>query len=81
MHKPFTDKQVQVLAVLRRNPTGLGPTDIGLKCGRDWNSASSWASPAIKALVKGGYLIRFKDRTIKYKLTPAGVSVAKELAS
>ena len=46
----------------------ISPTELGEKVGlRQYNSASSWASPKCKALVKSGHVTRNKRGQYRLK--------------
>lgn len=55
----LTEKQGQVMSILGRgSPTGLGPTEIGQRAGKPYQTASAWAHGALKVLVKRGLVAR-----------------------
>lgn len=61
----MTERQAQVLEIIEQNPSGIGPTDIGLALGFDYCQASSAVTASIKALMKAN-LIRREVRPIRY---------------
>lgn len=66
--KNIKDMKEKVLAYLKSQNTGKGPTDIGLALGKDYNTASSSVSPALKQLTKDGIIKRQKvDGKITYQ--------------
>lgn len=61
----------KVLEYLKTQTEGKTPTEIGMSLGKDYNTASSSVSSALKKLTKEGLVERLcnKNRvTYKYKL-------------
>jgi hypothetical protein len=61
-------KKDDILFYLSRLIIGKTPTEIGLALGSDYNSASSSVSPALKSLVRDGFVSKSKiDGRVLYK--------------
>lgn len=55
----LTEKDNAILEVLRKFPDDfLGPTEIGLKLGKEYSAASSYCARSLKKLVKAGLVIK-----------------------
>lgn len=48
----------KVLSYLKEHPQGMGPTEIGLGIGKDYDTASSAVTPALRQLVNQGLVER-----------------------
>jgi predicted transcriptional regulator len=57
----LTLKQDAILKALRWNEW-QGPTEVGKSCGRTYDSASSWCTPALRRLMELG-LVERSDET------------------
>lgn len=65
----LTDKDKSILDIIKNNKIGLSPTEIGMKLGKSYNSASSYCSSSLRKLKEAGEIIKIKigPKTI-YKL-------------
>jgi predicted transcriptional regulator len=75
----LTEKQYQVLKAMRTIKQWSGPTQIGESCGQTYDTASSWAGPALRRLVDLGVVERGEvtPNKGKYRLIRAATYVRK----
>ena len=79
MSKPLTSKQYKILmALYKTNQTIMTPTEIGQKCHKPYEDASSWACATLPTLVKQG-LVRKHQKPRAYSLRQAGKELCEEL--
>lgn len=64
----LTEKEADVVTVLRRTKKWIGPTEIGVSCGLDSGLASAWAAPTLKRLLERGVVEKSPTERGKYKL-------------
>jgi DNA-binding Lrp family transcriptional regulator len=65
----LSEKDIQIFEEVRKNVGLISPTEIGMKLGKPYNSASSYCSGSLKKLMEAGKVIRIKaDGKIKYKV-------------
>jgi hypothetical protein len=64
----LTDKDKSILAVISACVGAIGPTEIGLKLGKSYNSASSFCAPSLKKLMDAGMIVRIVTDRVRYKL-------------
>jgi hypothetical protein len=64
----LTEKDLEILEVIRGNIYAMGPTEIGLILGKPYNSASSYCSGSLKKLMNAGLIIKITTDRVKYKL-------------
>ena len=62
----FWPTRKQLLVMSKMTVCGQGPTATGLSCGQEYDTASSWACPALKVLVREGFVERSERG--KYRL-------------
>lgn len=65
--RKLTSKQARIVGIIGEKGGWVGPTEIGIACGRDYNSASSWCGATIKTLVKRGLIVRGDEAPNKGK--------------
>jgi predicted transcriptional regulator len=66
--KVLTDKDKSILAIISAHCGAIGPTEIGVKLGKDYNSASSYCSASLKRLMNAGLIVKIKTDRVRYKL-------------
>lgn len=64
----LTEKDLEILEVIKGNIYAMGPTEIGLILGQPYNSASSYCSGSLKKLMAAGMIIKITTDRVKYKL-------------
>jgi len=64
----LTEKDLIVLKVLEDSQYALGPTEIGLKLGISYNSASSYCNASLKRLLAAGKVVKITTDRVKYKI-------------
>lgn len=63
----LTEKDLNILDVIRRTHI-IGPTEIGLRLGKSYNSASSYCSGSLKKLIAAGLIVKITTDRVRYKL-------------
>lgn len=64
----LTEKDLQILEVIKLNRNGITPTSLGISLGKPYNSASSYCSGSLKKLMTAGLIIKITTDRVKYKL-------------
>lgn len=54
----LTEKDLKILEVIKNNVGAIGPTEIGMKLERSYNSASSYCSGSLKKLLAAGKIVK-----------------------
>jgi Fe2+ or Zn2+ uptake regulation protein len=63
----LTEKDLKILEVISRNPAGISPTNIGVKLGQPYNSASAYCNSSLRKLLELGKVVKIKSDGVKYK--------------
>jgi len=64
----LTEKDLQILEVIKNSKFALGPTEIGLSLNKPYNSASSYCSGPLKKLMEAGLIVKITTDRVRYKL-------------
>lgn len=64
----LTAKDLSILEVIKRHTGAIGPTEIGMKLDKSYNSASSYCSGSLKKLMTAGMIVKIKTDRVRYKL-------------
>jgi hypothetical protein len=65
----LTEKDLKVLEVIKSiRGASWGPTEIGIKLGKPYNSASSYCSGSLKKLMELGFILKITTDRVRYKL-------------
>jgi predicted transcriptional regulator len=64
----LTEKDKLILEVIKSTCGAIGPTEIGVKLGRSYNSVSSYCSGSLKKLMNAGLIVKITTDRVKYKL-------------
>lgn len=67
----LTEKDLEILEVIKGNIYAIGPTEIGLILGKPYNTASSYCSNSLKKLMATGKIIKITTDRVKYKIKPS----------
>ena len=64
----LTEKDLQILEVIKSTVGAIGPTEIGTKLGKSYNSASPYCSGSLKKLMNAGLIVKITTDRVRYKL-------------
>lgn len=64
-----TEKDLKILEIIRSNVGAIGPTEIGIKLGQTYNSASSYCTGSLKRLMALGEIVKITTDRVRYKLS------------
>jgi hypothetical protein len=65
----LTEKDLKILEVIKSiRGASWGPTEIGIKLGKPYNSASSYCSGSLKKLMEAVLIVKLTTDRIRYKL-------------
>lgn len=64
----LTEKDLKILEVIKNTVGAIGPTEIGMKLGKSYNSASSYCSASLKKLMAAEKVVKITTDRVRYKL-------------
>lgn len=64
----LTEKDLKILEIITPHVGAIGSTEIGMKLGKSYNSASSYCSGSLKKLMEAGKIIKITTDRVRYKL-------------
>lgn len=62
------EKDLKIFEIIKNNCGAIGPTEIGMKLDRSYNSASSYCSGSLKKLMAADKIIKITTDRVRYKL-------------